>query len=123
MQPKSREGTTMLFIRGLFSAILVSLLSVRAVYSQTNPLQCATAQSSLQEIGQLRSTTWTLKVLLVEFSDVHHNTTPNYTYNNFNNLFFSTNVYVSTNMYSPDGEPVYGSMRDYYSIMSDGEFN
>jgi M6 family metalloprotease-like protein len=64
-----------------------------------------------------------LKILLVEFPNVRHNTSPSYTYDNFNNLFFSTNVYVSPNMYSPDGEPVSGSMRDYYSIMSDGEFN
>lgn len=113
----------MLFIRVFFSTILVSLFSFQILYSQTNPLQCATDPSSIQDVGQLRATTWTLKILLVEFSDVEHNTTPSYTYSNFNNLFFSTNVYVSPNMYSPDGEPVSGSMRDYYSIMSDGEFN
>lgn len=101
---------------------LVSIFCSQTILSQIEKFKCATNQSQIQQVGQLLSTTWTLKILLVEFSDVKHNTSPAYTYTNFNNLFFSTNQYVSPNMYSPDGEQVFGSMRDYYSIMSDGEF-
>jgi M6 family metalloprotease-like protein len=37
----------------------------------------------------------------------------------FENLLVSSGVYVSSNMYNPDGEEVYGSLADYYWIMSD----
>ena len=69
----------------------------------------------------------TLKVLLVEFKDVKHRnpeypsslSLPAYSYNDFNNMLFSENQYCSPNMYSPDGEKVFGSLNDYYRIMSD----
>lgn len=91
--------------------------------SQVEEFVCATDSTIIDDVGELVATTYTLKILLVEFSNVKHNTEPYYTYTDFENLFFSENVYVSPNMYSPDGEPVYGSMRDYFSIMSDGDFN
>ena len=78
-------------------------------------------QKTIIEPGELRGVTYTLKILLVEFSDIHHK--PGITYTNWNNLFFSSGIYVSPNMYSPDGQQVFGSMKDYYTIMSDGEFN
>ena len=72
-----------------------------------------------------------LQVILVEFSDIKHQnptdwpmplgyggTKPSYseyTAAQFTNLLFSLDVYNTT---SPDGEPVYGSMRDYYRDMS-----
>ncbi|MHB2153828.1 immune inhibitor A domain-containing protein [Calditrichota bacterium GD2] len=37
--------------------------------------------------------------------------------------FFQKNKYATPTMLSPDGEAVYGSMRDYYSIMSNGNFD
>jgi len=40
----------------------------------------------------------------------------------WNNHFFSQWVYLSPNMYSPDNHSVYGSMKDYFYLMSDGEF-
>jgi M6 family metalloprotease-like protein len=69
----------------------------------------------------------TIKILLVEFQDVKHRnpsypsnlSLPAYTYDDFYNLFFSENKYFSPNMYSPDGEELFGSISDYYRIMSD----
>lgn len=79
-----------------------------------------------------------LKIILVEFSDIKHqnnndwpksDTTvfgkgrsagqyPAYTAADFTNMLFSNNYYKNIN--SPDGEPVYGSMRDYYQDMANG---
>ncbi len=72
-----------------------------------------------------------LKVLLVEFQDVKHRNPeypanlalPAYTYDDFNNMLFSENQYCSPNMYSPDGEKVFGSLSDYYRIMSNNKLN
>lgn len=69
------------------------------------------------------SATFTLKVLLVEFQDVKHRNPnqdgkPAYTFQNFEDLFFSFGTYTNT---SPDGEQVFGSMRDYYHQMSNGD--
>lgn len=33
---------------------------------------CGTDQQTIESVGELVNTTWTLKVLLVEFSDVKH---------------------------------------------------
>lgn len=76
-----------------------------------------------------------LQILLVEFSDIKHrnlndwpmnlgygDSLPDYrefTRSEFEMLFFSQNVYHNT---SPDGDPVYGSMRDYFSDISQGAF-
>jgi len=73
-----------------------------------------------------------LQVILVEFSDIKHqnpvdwpmnlnyggtkSSYPEYTATQFTNLLFSLNTYNNTT--SPDGEPVYGSMHDYYRNMS-----
>ncbi|MCB9257979.1 MAG: T9SS type A sorting domain-containing protein [Ignavibacteriales bacterium] len=77
---------------------------------------------------QLIQTKIQIKLLFVEFQNVKHRnpdypknlSLPAYTYNDFNNLFFSENIYVAPNMYSPDGKEVFGSIRDYYRIMSNG---
>ncbi|MCW8849945.1 MAG: hypothetical protein OQJ81_08210, partial [Melioribacteraceae bacterium] len=84
------------------------------------------SSSGSGQIIKLVNKTITLKVLLVEFQDVKHRSPeypkslalPAYTYNDFENLFFSENQYCSPRMYSPDGEKVFGSLRDYYRIMS-----
>lgn len=77
-----------------FSFLLVLLFSSFQAIAQENSLQneeislmCATDPNSLPTITQLVNTTWTLKILLVEFSDVKHKS-PGYTFTNFNNLFF-----------------------------------
>lgn len=114
----------------IFLFLLILLFGTSLLISQEESLYpkeeltlwCGTDQKSIAEVGQLLRTTWTLKILLVEFSDVKHKT-PGYTFANFNNLFFSSGVYVSPNMYSPDGEPLFGSMNDYLQIMSDGDFS
>ena len=82
---------------------------------------CPTDEQVLSEVGQLTGTTWTLKILLVEFQDIRAHS-PLYSISDFEDMFFSSGTYVSPNKYSPDGEQVFGSMRDYLSIMSDGEF-
>ncbi|MBL1214220.1 MAG: T9SS type A sorting domain-containing protein [Ignavibacteriae bacterium] len=98
------------------------LLFTPKVIPQKDVFICDTNPDSLTySYGELTATTWTLKILLVEFQDVKHKS-PGYTYTDFNNLFFSNGIYVSPNKYSPDGEQVFGSMRDYLHIMSDGEF-
>lgn len=67
---------------------------------------------------QLLAVTWTLKVIMVEFQDVHGN--PDWTLANFSNMLFSSNYYKSPAVHSPSGEDVYGSLRDYYDAMSNG---
>lgn len=70
-----------------------------------------------------------LKILLVEFQDVKHRnpnypskySLPAYTFEDFENMLFSKNKYISPLMYSPDGEKVFGSLTDYYNIMSNGK--
>lgn len=67
--------------------------------------------------------TYTLKLLLVEFQDFRHRNPSQdgrseYTFQNFENLFFSFGTYNTT---SPDGESVFGSVRDFYYQMSDGD--
>ena len=72
-----------------------------------------------------------LKVILVEFTDVKHRnpdypielSLPAYTYNDFNNMLFSIESYYSPNMYSPDSAYVFGSLRDYYRVMSNNNFD
>lgn len=73
----------------------------------------------------------TLKVLLVEFQDVKHRNPsypsnlklPAYTYDDFNNMLFSEDIYYFPNIYSPDSAKVFGSLRDYYNIMSNNHLD
>ncbi len=58
-------------------------------------------------------------IVLVEFTDVKHRTSPSaYTKVQFEDMLFSTN-YTS----HPDGETVFGSVWAYYDDMSGGTFN
>ncbi len=117
--------------RFAFLLVLFTSLYLTSSYPQQDLWVCGNNNDKLDNsmVRQIRAgsissgTTITLKVLLVEFSDIKHNTLPAYSLTNFNNLFFSTNIYVSPNMYSPDGQQVFGSMKDYYSIMSNGLFS
>jgi hypothetical protein len=43
-----------------------------------------------------------------------------YTKSDFENFLVSSGTYVTPNMYSPDGDAVYGSLRDYFQLMSSG---
>ena len=93
---------------------------------------------SLSDFSKMASTTMTntkktitLKILLVEFKDVKHRNPeyPSnlslhaYTYDDFNDMLFSVNQYCSPNMYSPDGEKVFGSLSDYYRTVSNNKLN
>jgi M6 family metalloprotease-like protein len=114
----------------LLILVLGYLLPTQAQFLEDTVDVCATDPEQFtgpDMIGELRNTTWTLKVLLVEFTDVKHRNPQNhglpaYTFEDWNNMLFSEGVYVSPNMVCPDGKKVYGSMRDYYAKMSDGEF-
>ncbi len=105
------------------SIVLCISLSVMTVQvsnaASTNADTCVTTGtfSSQQYIG----TAITLKILLVEFTDVTHRTSPSaYTKSDFENLLVSSGVYVTPNMSSPDGDAVYGSLGDYFQKMSSG---
>jgi M6 family metalloprotease-like protein len=79
-----------------------------------------------------------LNVILVEFTDIKHQDSinwpkssaygtakafrPEYTKNQFETMLFSRNQYKSP-ITSPDLDPVYGSMADYYYDMSGGQFS
>jgi photosystem II stability/assembly factor-like uncharacterized protein len=62
-------------------------------------------------------------ILLVEFQNVPHGSSPNrpngYTLNDFYNFFFPVGMYKAP-MTSPDGQAVFGSVHDYYGQMSRG---
>lgn len=74
-----------------------------------------------ENISTNRRATITLKILLVEFPDVRHRTSPfAYTKTHFEELLVSHGNYVSPVKYNPDGVSVYGSMRDYFEKMSSG---
>jgi hypothetical protein len=101
------------------------LLQLAVLLLLANPATATTADTcattSAGTTTQYINAAITLKILLVEFTDVHHRTSPSaYTKADFENLLGSNGVYVSPNMYSPDGEEVYGSLRDYFSKMSSG---
>jgi len=113
----------MYFNRFLFFVLSIFFYISPIIIPQNDKFICTTDLKTINtNQGYLRGTTWTLKVLLVEFQDIKHKNPISYTFSNFSNLFFSTGVYVSPNMYSPDGGAVFGSMNDYLSIMSDGDF-
>ncbi|MCX6132965.1 MAG: T9SS type A sorting domain-containing protein [Ignavibacteriales bacterium] len=66
-----------------------------------------------------------LKILLVQFTDIEckkdsESGLPLYTAKNFEDLLGSEGMYVSPKMHSPDGDEIFGSMNDYFRIMSGG---
>ena len=72
--------------------------------------------------------TVTLRILLVEFTDItcrkgQDGVTPRYTGRDFENLLGSSGIYVSPGMRSPDGDEVFGSLNDYYQLMSTGRLS
>jgi M6 family metalloprotease-like protein len=104
------------------------LLTFQTVYSQESILPSWPCTGTASVAQEYTSSTVTLKVILVEFSDIkHRNPTQDsksaYTFDDFENLLFSSGIYVSPNMYSPDNQQVFGSLHDYYNIMSNGNLN
>ncbi len=71
-------------------------------------------------ITQRVNNTINLKVLLVNFNNVQFD--PN-SVSDIWNLLFSEGIYVSPNMTSPDDDAVFGSLKDYYNIISNGNLN
>ncbi|OGU27849.1 MAG: hypothetical protein A2057_07450 [Ignavibacteria bacterium GWA2_35_9] len=107
-------------ILNIFLSLLVQLVFLqKIVNAQEEVFSCPVADAG--NCTQYINTTITLKILLVEFTDVKHRTNPSaYTKTDFENLLISSGVYVTPNMYSPDGDAVYGSLSDYFEIMSNG---
>ncbi len=103
----------------LFLLFVLLFTIITNTYCQEPGLPCSVdSYNSLQYVNS----NVTLKVILVEFSDIKHRL-PAYTASNFTNMLFSSGIYASPNMYSPDNQQVFGSMRDYYYKMSDGNLN
>ena len=70
-------------------------------------------QNKNNYLAKVALTTYTIKVLLVEFLDVHGRNY--YTRANFKNMLDGNNYTTS-----PDGETAYGSMNQYYNSMTNG---
>ncbi len=58
-----------------------------------------------------------LAIIPIEYSDVKHN--PRFALSDWERMLFSTGTYVGT---SPSGQPVHGSMNDFYREQSYGKF-
>jgi M6 family metalloprotease-like protein len=65
-------------------------------------------------------TTIEIFAILVEFKDVKHD--PQYTLTDFNNMMTSVGIYTGPppNLH-PQDKPIYGSIRDYWNDMSNGQ--
>src|SRR5512140_1992453 len=110
--------------------IVSMLLLFSHAYSGTEGVTCERICSSQGPAGLQNQVSGTImvKILLVEFQDVQcrkdsTGRLPRYTRKDFEDLLGSEGTYVSPNEYSPDGDLVYGSMSDYYRVMSDGRVN
>ncbi len=107
-------------------ALLVSAPALAGQPETNNELQCGAqvaAVSGQPVVGTIR-----LKILLVEFQDIRcrkngDGFSPRYSSKDFENLLGSEGTYVSPLMHSPDGDPVYGSMDDYFRAMSGGRMD
>ncbi|MCI0555625.1 MAG: hypothetical protein L0287_32165, partial [Anaerolineae bacterium] len=90
------------------------------------PIALGKQSANPSEPAQVTATTYTLKVIMVEFQDIRGNGNGDRTWTraNFSNMLFSSNYYnTETNGVrspAPDNEDVYGSLRDYYDAMSNG---
>ncbi len=101
--------------------------NIRQRRSEFNSKQNIYSQKSSVEEQQ----TQTVGVLLVEFNDVTHHIdniigrSHGYKLDDFQNLFFSENYYNTSNnnVYGPEGNSVYGSIKDYYLEMSAGNYS
>ncbi|HPI37586.1 MAG TPA: T9SS type A sorting domain-containing protein [Ignavibacteriaceae bacterium] len=108
--------------------LAILLIAFQNVFAQEANIPSWPCTGSSSSSTKYINSTLTLKVILVEFSDIKHRNPsqdglPEYTYDDFENLFFSNGIYASPNMYSPDNKQVFGSLHDYYNKMSDGNLN
>jgi hypothetical protein len=79
------------YLRVLISLFLIFICANNITAQIDSIFQCPTDQRMITQVEQLSGVSWTLKILLVEFQDVHHKT-PGYTYNNWNNLSWAVTV-------------------------------
>lgn len=71
----NKEDTIMKAIC-LASLVALALVFTTESRSQVEEFVCATDSTITDDVGELVATTYTLKILLVEFSNVRHNTNP-----------------------------------------------
>jgi hypothetical protein len=73
--------------------------------------------------SSIQSTNIQIDAILVEFADVKHD--PQYSLTDFNNMMTSVDTYTGqgSNTPHPQDKPVYGSLRDYWDDMSNGNVN
>jgi M6 family metalloprotease-like protein len=90
------------------------VLAGQPLYAQEG--EC-TATGPFDNSTQYLDTDITLKILLVEFTDVVHRS--GYSKDDFENMLVSSGIYV-TPMRTPDDDEVFGSLSDYFRLMSSG---
>jgi len=101
---------------------IIMFSMVNLAYAQYNDVNTSFTQGMMPPIVPVTGTL-NLKILLVEFADVKHSSA--YSKTDFENLLLSSGIYVTSNnnMYSPDGDQLFGSLHDYYDVMSNGNLN
>lgn len=88
---------------------------------KTTELQSSRRQSTRWDERSARLFTrpvYRLAIVPIEYADIKHN--PRFALSDWENMLFSTGTYVGT---SASGQPVYGSMNDFYREQSYGKFN
>ena len=84
------------------------------------------ASSGTNSLDKTTTTTnLNIGVLLVEFNNLLHHSSPAYQKVDFENMLFSESSYYSSATppaHTPDNENVFGSMRDYFQVQSSGAF-
>ncbi|MDI6804984.1 MAG: hypothetical protein QME58_14300 [Bacteroidota bacterium] len=99
--------------------VILFVISIQATQVIAETDSCTTVCNSTTQ--QYINSTITLKILLVEFTDIRHQTSPSaYSKDDFENMLVTSGSYVYPIMLTPDGDQVYGSMRDYFQKMSSG---
>jgi len=77
--------------------------------------------NSLGKITLANPLTIEIGVILVEFTDqTHYTGGGGYTVDDFETMLFSDDEYISPATQSPDGQNVFGSLRDYFEYQSHG---
>ncbi len=99
-------------IRVVIVAFFLFLVS-RAIAADNETCTTTSASTSTQYLN----VALTLKILLVDFDDVPARS--QYTRADFENMLLSLGSYVVPAT-TPDGDPVYGSLHDYFNKMSSG---
>ncbi|MFQ5605058.1 MAG: FlgD immunoglobulin-like domain containing protein [bacterium] len=119
----SRCGLVWIVVLKLILVVNSFVFSDTYNYQDPNCLVNEGTSSALATYAPSYPVTVSIGVLLVEFNGGTHHTSPTYTVTDFENLLFSDDYYsidIDDQRRSPDGELVYGSLRDWYQENSHG---